>query len=553
MLKELFVQNYALIDELRVSFPGKMTVITGETGAGKSILLGALGLILGKRAESGVLYDKGKKCIVEALFQIKAYKLEMFFASHDLDYANETTLRREVSTDGKSRAFINDTPVNLQILKSIAELLIDIHSQHETLMLSEKNFRFEVLDSFSGTETELTSYRYLFFQYKESLKYLSELKIKLVQAKKDQDYYAFQLNELNEVQLENMDLEGMELQVKSMENAELIKSNLLSAAHAIGGSEKNVLSAVSVIRNLITQLRNYGAEYVDYEKRITSIQVELKELERDFNFSSERQDFDPVKLEELNEKIDRWNRLLKKHALTKAHELIELKKSIEDKINSNEQLELEIQQLEKQLIQDEIELRNKAAIISEKRSVKIPELERSVLEILSKLNMPKSRLKIELTPLPDLSSDGFDAVSFLFSANKGGDYKELHKVASGGELSRLMLAIKSVIARHTSLPTILFDEIDTGVSGEVGASIGNILEEMSKDMQVISITHLPQIAGRGAHHLQVYKKEVKDKTFSYIKELSYEDRVEELAKMLSAGKATPASRKNAQELMRQRI
>ena len=552
MLKELYVQNYALIDELRVSFPGQMTVITGETGAGKSILIGALGLILGKRADPSALNDRSRKCIVEAVFKIDSYALNDFFKSNDLDYEDEATLRREVSAEGKSRAFINDTPVSVQVLKILGEMLIDIHSQHETLMLNEKGFRYDVVDAFAQTVPDLNEYRKVFQQLKSKEKKLTDLQSRIAQEKKEQDYFLFQLNELEEAQLDSLDLLTLESQAMSFENAELIKGSLMSVANVLGEGENNLLNKITALKNVLGQIKRFGEDYSSMETRMQSVYIELKELEHDLLSAAEKVEDDPSRLKELNEKIDRINRLLKKHGVGNIHELIQYKTEIASKIHSIEQLDADILKLEKEIRQDRILVSKKAQIISEKRKNKIPLLESKVQELLMKLNMPNARFKINCESIEEPTLNGCDEISFLFSANKGNDYRDLHRVASGGELSRLMLCLKSVIAQLTALPTILFDEIDTGVSGEVGARIGEMLENMSSQMQVIAITHLPQIASIGKHHLMVYKKDENHKTTSYIKELASEDRVHEIAKMLSTGKPTEISIKNAEELIYKR-
>ena len=551
MLKELQVQNYALIDNLRVNFPGSMTVITGETGAGKSILIGALGLIMGKRSDSSVLFDKKRKCIVEAIFDVRHYRLKEFFTANDLDYFDYTTLRRELNPEGKSRAFINDTPVTLQLLKSLAEKLIDIHSQHETLMLGENDFRFQVLDSFSETGEVLEKYRKVYYDFKRKNSRLAELKSELQLAIRDRDYYQFQFNDLESADLVQLDLSELKRQAESLENAEFIKGNLSFAAGALGEGEKNILNTTVQIKSLLSQIKKFSSEYLEYESRIASLIVEMKDLERDLSLASEKIEFNNSKLDDLNEKIETVQRLFKKHGVNEVGDLIILKEDISKKINSTENLEQEILILEKEILFDQKTARGLAEVLSQKRIISATLLSEGIQQLLSKLNMPNARFQIEFQPSADLNDYGMDEIKFLFSANKGGDFKELHKVASGGELSRVMLSVKSVIAKHTALPTILFDEIDTGVSGEVGACIGNILESMSKKMQVISITHLPQIASRGNHHLMVYKNELPTKTVSLIKELNKTERVEEVAKMLSSGKPTPISIKNARELIGQ--
>ncbi len=550
MLKQLYIQNYALIEEIKVNFPGKLTVITGETGAGKSILLGALGLILGERADSHVLHDKSRKCIIEGNFLVKSYGLKNFFEENELDYGDEVIIRREVTAEGKSRAFVNDTPVTLQLLKQLGARLIDIHSQHETLLLNETTFRFNVVDSFAGILKEKEEYKKFHAQYRKKERQLAELKAKEAQAKKDLDYYSFQLKELNEANIVSGEMKNLESEAQTLENAELIKANLSNAADAINSGDTNILSAISSVKNLITQISKYGNEYEDFLKRVNSVLIELKELANDLSYSGDKVVHDAARLEEVNEKLDRLNRLIKKHGVAGEDELAALKVEIENKLHSAGSVETDIEQLEKELKGESAKLMKQAAFISEKRKATIPQIEKKVGELLSRLSMPNAQFKIDIATSEQLSANGIDELNFLFSANKGAEFRELHKVASGGELSRLMLCLKAIISRLLSLPAIIFDEIDSGVSGEVGAKIGVILDEMSKDMQVVTITHLPQIASQGKHHLFVYKQDINNKTVSFIKELNDSDRVTEIAKMLSTGKATDAAVKNAKELLK---
>lgn len=550
MLKQLHIQNYALIDEINVSFPGQLTVITGETGAGKSIILGALGLILGERAESSVLNDKNKKCIIEGAFQISSYNLNHFFTDHELDYTDETIIRREITAEGKSRAFVNDTPVTLQLLKQLGAKLIDIHSQHETLLLSDAAFRFNILDSFAGILKEKEEYKTAFGAYKKKEKQLQELRAKEAQSKKDFDYYSFQLKELDEANLKAGELTSLEQEAQTLENAEQIKTNLSAAGDAISSGEQNVLLALSSVKNLIAQVSKYGKEYEEFLQRINSVYIELKELSNDLSYGSDKVIHDPRRLELVNEQLDRLNRLLKKHGMSSEEELVSLRNDLQKKLDLAGSVEEDIVKLEKELKKDEIKLLASAEFLSKKRVEAIPEIEKKVEEMLTRLGMPNARFRINRQKTEQLSGTGFDEISFLFAANKGSEFRELQKVASGGELSRLMLCLKSIVSRLLSLPAIIFDEIDTGVSGEIGAKIGGILDEMSRDMQVITITHLPQIASRGKHHLFVFKKDNANRTLSFIRELNEADRVTEIAKMLSTGNATDAAVKNAKELLR---
>jgi DNA repair protein RecN (Recombination protein N) len=549
MLKQLFISNYALLDEVIVDFPGKLTVITGETGAGKSILLGALGLILGERGDSNALNDKKRKCIVEGTFDIRKYELKVFFEEHELDYAEETRLRRELTPEGKSRAFINDTPVNLQTLRSLGERLIDIHSQHENLFLSKTQFRTDVLDAFSGLENDAASYRKLFVIWREKQNILNELQAKQQQLKKDQDYYSFQFQELQELGLVIGDQENWEMEAVQLENAELIRENLLSSSEILDNAEVGVLQQLGQIKKQMQALVRFGSDYEDLFSRLNALIVEAKTLVNDFQSRADKVNAHPEALQNINEKLDKLNRLLKKHGVKTDAELLTVQTKMESYLQGAESIDSEIEQLEKELKDLRLRVLKMATSISTQRMKHSPLFEQKISETLSRLKMPNARFKVELEQLSEPDASGIDKIRFLFCANAGSEFRELHKVASGGELSRLMLSIKALIARLTSLPSIIFDEIDTGVSGETGAKIGDMLEEMSQGMQVISITHLPQIASKGNHHLFVFKKDEQKKTTTHIKELGKKDRVTEIAKMLSAGEPGAAALKNAEELL----
>lgn len=549
MLKQLSIKNYALIEESTIHFPKGLTVITGETGAGKSILLGALGLVLGNRAETDVLSDKTKKCVVEGTFDISNYNLKNFFTTNDIDFENETTLRREISPEGKSRAFINDSPANLTIIKELAERLIDVHSQHETLLLNQTSFQFRVLDAFAGIKTELSEYRTTFSEYQSIKKKLTELQNKEVQLKKDLDYFKFQFNELEELSPKENEAEQLEKESETLENAETIKSNLNSIFIAINGEAENVVTQLNSVKIIANQLAKYGEEFEELSKRINSSLLELKDIAEEAGNLEDKTIFNPERLQTVNERLDSYNRLFKKHGLKTEAELIALKNDFEDKIGSIENFDEELAKLQKQLKDLLAQLSKQAAAISAKRKKSIRGIEEEIKKMLETLSMPNAQFKVECTAREEFNTNGLDDIHFVFSANKGSEFKELHKVASGGELSRLMLCIKALVAKLTALPAIIFDEIDTGVSGDVADKIGIILQRMGTDMQVISITHLPQLASKGQSHLFVYKTDTKEKTVSNIKQLTKEERIVEIAKMLSTGKPTEAALSNAKELL----
>lgn len=549
MLKQLSIKNYALIKESNIAFPKGFTVITGETGAGKSILLGALGLVLGNRAETDALYDKTKKCIVEGIFDISEYQLNSFFTENDIDFENETSIRREISPEGKSRAFINDTPVNLSVLKNLSEKLIDVHSQHETLLINQSSFQFKIVDSFANTKSELLQFQETFAEYTKTKKSLNELKEKETQLKKELDYIQFQFNELDELSPLDGELAQLETDSETLENAESIKANLHAIFEVLNGDNESAVSKINSLKSIANQLTKYGSKYEELNQRINAAIAEIKDIAEESADLNDKIVFDPEKLGIVNDRIDAYNKQLKKHGVNSEAELIQLKEEFEKKISTIENFDEEVARLEKQLAASLKKTTDLAKSISKKRKEALPGIEKGIKEMLEQLSMPNAIFKIELTEKTELDSNGLNALKFLFSANKGNDFKELHKVASGGELSRLMLCIKAMVAKLTSLPAIIFDEIDTGVSGDVADKIGIILKNMGVSMQVISITHLPQIASKGDNHLFVYKDDSSDKTISKIKAIVSEERVNEIAKMLSSGKPGEAALNNARELL----
>lgn len=549
MLQHLRIQNFALIEETDVDLSNGLTVITGETGAGKSILLGALGLTLGNRADVGSLHDKSKKCIIEARFNIEAYHLQSFFESHELDFEALTTVRREITPEGKSRAFINDTPATLTVLKELGDRLIDIHSQHETLLLKETNFQFELVDAFAQTTALFADYKKQYSALQKLKRQLEDLTAQELQAKKDLDYFQFQFNELEETDLKAGILKELEEESETLEHAELIKSNLSRSSVAIAGGEDTIVSSLSVVKQQLQSVAKFNTTFNDFFERLNSVVIELKELSADIEKAEEDVVYDPNRLEEVNSKLDKLNRLLKKHGAAGEEELLQIKADIEAKLQQFSSLEVSIEKTQKEIAAQEKQCKALATDLSKKRQKATEGIEQNIKTMLAGLSMANAQFKIELKPLENLSATGLDQVSFLFTANKGSDFKELHKTASGGELSRLTLCLKALLAEHTALPTIIFDEIDTGVSGDVADKIGNILKTMGKRMQVITITHLPQMASKGNSHLYVYKSDTKDKTTSNIKALTKDERIAEIAKMLSTGNPTETAMKNAKELL----
>jgi DNA repair protein RecN (Recombination protein N) len=549
MLTHLYVKNYALIDSLEIDFHEGLTIITGETGAGKSILLGALGLVIGQRADTQALRDKEQKCIVEAIFNIKGYNLKSFFKSHDLDYADECVIRREINPSGNSRAFINDTPVTLPVLKDLGSFLIDIHSQHETLTINSGTFQLSLVDAVAENDKLLSEYQQLFAHYKSLQKKLIELKAQEEQSKKDFDYYTFLFNELEEAAINPNEIKSAEEELETLNNAEEIQTNLVAAANILSEGEITVLNQLIEVKNLLNNAAKHNSLAKEYAERINSLYIELKELSREIASASESILANPERAQYLNEKLDIYYRLLQKHRANTAEELLQIKEDLQSKLQLVNNLDVEIAKTESAIKDAESKLFELADELSKRRNSKLQEIEKFIVQTLTALGMPNAVLKINCTKQEKLNENGLDSIQFLFSANKGSEPKELAKVASGGELSRLMLSLKAMLAKIKTLPSIIFDEIDTGVSGEIAHKIGNIMEDMAQHMQVIAITHLPQIASKGKTHLKVYKKDNGNVTQSYIKELTIDERVEEIAHMLSGEKITQVALENAKSLL----
>ncbi len=552
MLNSLTVKNYALIDELHLSFGGKLNIITGETGAGKSIILGALGLLLGQRADSTSLLDKTSKCVIEGEFDSSTKFIKEFFSENDLDRDEKIIIRREISKEGKSRAFINDTPVAISQLKELGNLLVDIHSQHETLLLNNSGFQLSVVDSFAGIDSQLTSYKERFVLYKELISQIRDLKVQESKAKADQDYFNFQYNELVEADLEKGERKTqLENELLSLSHAEEIRSGLSKVDDLISGSEPNILSMVSSSVQIINGLAKYNVRLEDVSQRLKSVHLELKDISNETIGIGEDVTPDPQRLGIINERLNLLNHLEQKHRVNSTDELIALKNELNNKLGFLESMDEQIEKLEKERSSVFARLLELADFISIARIKSIPVIESKIKKVLGELGMPNAILKIEhvLLAETDFNKSGKDSVRFLFSANKGVAYSEISKVASGGELSRLMLSLKSIVAKLIELPTIIFDEIDTGVSGETAHKIGNVMNELSKSIQLVAITHLPQIASRGEEHYFVYKEVVGKRTFTKVRQLSSAERIVEVARMLSGDKPTDIAMQNAKELL----
>jgi DNA repair protein RecN (Recombination protein N) len=551
MLSRLVIQNYALIDNLDIGFEPGLNILTGETGAGKSIILGALALILGSRAESRYFFNQQKKCIIEGTFSISEFHLKTFFEENDLDYDADTVLRREISCDGKSRAFINDTPVNLIILRQFGEKLIDIHSQHATLEINDAEFQLMVVDSLANHRDLLSNFQDQYAKYRQLTTELEDRKAAIDKAKADQDYYQFQLDELEQANIVAGEQEALEQEILTLTNAETIKSNLLQILHLLNSGEQTVLGQLKESVQLLASLEKFHPDLPELTERIKSSLIELKDVTVEIENIEQLTILDDTRINFINEKLNLFYTLQKKHRLADNAALLELKHELEQKLNQIlfgdeviENLQIELRELKLQML-------NLSGSLSKNRRNAIPLLEEEIKALLFELGMPDAQLKVNLHQLPDEQFDknGRDRIKFLFSANKGHQLGEMSKVASGGELARLMLSIKSIIARTTALPTIIFDEIDTGVSGEVAHKVGQIMENLAQNLQVITITHLPQIASKGKAHFFVYKNQKSDVTFTHIKKLSENDRVTEIAKMLSGDKPGEIALLNAKELL----
>jgi DNA repair protein RecN (Recombination protein N) len=549
MLQKLVINNYALIDNLEIGFGNGLNILTGETGAGKSIILGALSLILGQRAESRYFFNQQKKCVIEGVFKISDFHLKTFFEDNELDYEAETILRREISADGKSRAFINDTPVNLTALKQLGEKLIDIHSQHATLEINDPEFQLLVVDSVAKHGDILTNYRSKFRAYKKAVAKLQQLITESDKAKSDLDYYQFQFDELDKANLTGDEQEKLEQELYTLNNAEEIKRNLLGACFLMQKDETSALIQLREATHHLSSLEKFNPVIEELHERLKSTLIELKDIAAEIENLEQHTHTNEARAVEINERLSILYNLQKKHRVNTNAELLQLQEELSEKIQQALFGDEEIEKLQKQIAAEKQELEKLAAQLSANRTKTIPDIEKQVIQSLAEMGMDNSVLKIELNPITSLGMNGTDEVRFLFSANKGHTLAEMSKVASGGELSRLMLSIKSLIARYTALPTIIFDEIDAGVSGEVANKVGQIMERLADNLQVITITHLPQIASKGQNHYFVYKDNEASTTYTRIRQLDEKERVLEIAKMLSGDKPGESALQNARELL----
>ena len=549
MLTSLLIKNYALIDNLQVNFNDGFSIITGETGAGKSILLGGLSLILGKRADLSSLKDTTQKCIIEAVFNVSNYNLRSLFEAEDLDYEEQTIIRREILPSGKSRAFVNDSPVNLNSLQILGERLVDIHSQHQTLQLTSNDFQFQVIDALADNTDYVEKYGNELKVFKILQKELKDLLVFQSEAIKEHDYNSFLLNELVESNLVEGEIEALEEEYETLNNVEGIKEKLSEAYQLLGDEQIGVLSSLAALKNTFQKLSTYSTKYEDLYNRVNSTLIEMDDVYSEIDALQDNLDADPLRLEAVDAKLKVLHNLMQKHVATNISELITIKNDLEDKVSITENLDDTIQKKQKEVSLKEKELNVIANAIHNRRLDIIPNLKSQLEQILSSLGMANAQFKIDAVLSQDFFTNGKDELSFLFSANKGGQFNELKKAASGGELSRIMLAIKSILSNYIQLPTIMFDEIDTGVSGEISNKMADIMLEMSKTMQVFSITHLPQIAAKGHSHFKVYKEDVNEVTQTNLVKLNHDERIVEIAQMLGGLDMSSSAIAHAKELL----
>jgi DNA repair protein RecN (Recombination protein N) len=550
MLKELHIRNYAIIKEVDIAFDAKLNIITGETGAGKSILMGALGLILGERADTRSLLNTDDKCVIEGSFDIKEYKLKTYFDNNELDYDSTCILRREIAPNGKSRAFINDTPVNLNQLKELGSQLVDIVSQHQTLDLNDSGFQLGIIDAIAGSETILADYTRLYHSFRQTEKQLTALQDNEAKAKQDEDYLNFILNELNEANPQPAEQEELESRLEVLSNAETIRQGAANASQALNGSDGAILDALRSVKTSLAQAAKYHTGLNDLVKRIDSSLIELKDVVSELDTVAENTQANPQELEQIDNRLQLLFNLQKKHRLANNTELIAYMGEVAARVKSIGSLSDEIADTQARLAGLKKQLEEQASVLSKKREKAIPDIEKNVNALLVKVQMPDARIRVAHEVITgQFMQHGIDRIELQFAANKGSAFQPINKVASGGELSRLMLCIKSLISDKIALPTIVFDEIDTGISGEAALKVSEVMKNHAVKHQVIAITHLPQIAGKADNHLFVYKTTDKTSTHTHIKSLTPNERVEEIARMLHGANPSEKVIEAARELM----
>ncbi len=549
MLQKLSIKNFALIDALEMNFQEGFTIITGETGAGKSILLGGLSLILGKRADLSSLKDKEKKCVIEGEFSVKNYKLNSFFEENDIDFEEISIIRREISPSGKSRAFINDTPVVLSTLSALSEKLIDIHSQHQTLQLADVNFQFKIIDALAKNDACLSSYKRGLLVYNKLSKELKELLASQEAAKQQYDYNHFLLQELEQADLKEDEQKFLEETLEKLNHVEVIKQSFAEAIGLANNDEFGLKSNFNNFKAYINKLASYGKDYEHLAERINSLTIEFDDIVEELEKADGQIDLSPQEIENYNERLQLIYDLQKKHSAATITEVLEIKEALSVKVDQVDNASEIIVSKEKEIKEVEDKLDDLATKIHDSRAKVIPDLKKKLEQFLTDLAMENTRFQFNLTKGETFFTNGKDELNLLFSANKGSNFESLKKVASGGEMSRIMLSVKALLSKYSSLPTILFDEIDTGVSGEVSNKMAAIMKTMSENMQVISITHLPQIAAKGNHHFKVFKEDIATKTITNVKQLNANERVNELAEMLGGKDLADSAIEHAKQLL----
>jgi len=549
MLQALAIQNYTLINQIEIEFNNGFSIITGETGSGKSILLGALGLVLGQRPETNILKDKDRKCVIEANFNITKYRLQKFFSESDMEYEEETILRREILPNGKTRAFVNDSPVSIKLLKELGLRLIDIHSQNQNLSLGDSEYQMGIVDTYAQHAPLLNDYQNQYEAYQNIKRELKDQEEIARKEKSDLDYYQFQLQQLLDANLEEGEQVGLESELETLNHGEEIKTNLFKASNLLNEGEVAIISLLKEARSAIGQVQTVFSEGEEFYERFESSCIELQDLASELERSYETMEFDPSRISFLNERLDVIYGLQQKHRVDSVEDLINIREDLDEKVRKISSSDELIEELKLQLQKQDLKLAQAAEKLSKSRKSVIPEIEKSLESQLVQLGMPHAKINFEQSNAEEYQYLGRDIIRILFSANKNGQLEEISKVASGGEMSRLMLSIKSLISASTALPSIVFDEIDTGVSGEIADKMGVVMRDMAENIQVISITHLPQIASKGNYHYKVYKADDELETYSNIVLLDKESRIEELAKMLSGADMTQAAMENAKVLL----
>lgn len=550
MLKALSIKNFALIDDLQIDFPEGFIIITGETGAGKSILLDALSLVLGKRADLSVLRNTEEKCVIEVEFSLQKYDFQSLFEELEIDYEPLTIIRREILPSGKSRAFINDSPATLDVLSRLGQVLVDIHSQHQTISLGDLDFQFGIIDAMAENKEIRSEYAQLWSSLKKAQKKLHELIDFQKNANKEYDYNLHLLKELKTAPLQEGIQEELEETYEEASNIEEIKESISESLYLLSDENIGIVNQLRELKRTFSSLTDYKQQYRDIFERIESAFLELEDLQSELFDIDENIETDPETLQEVSQQLNLIYNLQKKHKVATVNELIDIQNELEKAVSQTENIEQDIASQQQEVENKRKETFEKASHIHKTRQDILPNLTKKLTEFMHELGMPNARFSIELIPCEAFFNNGFDELSFLFSANKGGNFGQLKKVASGGELSRIMLAVKAIMAEHTALPTIMFDEIDTGVSGEISLKMGDIMKAMSVNRQVLAITHLPQVAAKGSFHYKVFKEDINGKTTTQLKLLSESERIAEISEMLEGKNSGSSARNHAIELLK---